>query len=134
MPPTNKIQRTNPESDSDEFYVEPDSPRKVSPLKTSREVNVLPAVPERKDLRNNLNDLNELPTRIETAEQYRNAWHTPEAEDYFKKLTLELEREEKEIYMSVGRGRGPHQVRNYISRPPVQIKKEIPIAMVCPHS
>ena len=29
--------------------------------------------------------------------------------------------------MSVGRGRGPHQIRNYLSRrPPVQIKKEIP--------
>ena len=98
----------------------------MSPLKPSQEVNVLPEEPERKELRNNLNDLNELPTRIETAEQYRKAWHTPEAEDYFEKLTLELEREEKEIYMCVGSGRGTHQIRNYISRPPVQIKKEIP--------
>ena len=28
--------------------------------------------------------------------------------------------------MSVGRGRGPHQIRNYISRPSVEKKKEIP--------
>ena len=32
----------------------------------------------------------------------------------------------KKIYMSIGRGRGPHQFRNYVSRPPVQIKREIP--------
>ena len=126
LPSTTKSQRPNPDSDSDEYYEEPDSPRKTSPLKPSREANVPPAVPERKDSSNNFNDLNELPTRIETAEQYRKAWHTPEAEDCFKKLTLELEREEKEVYMSVGRGRGPHQIRNYISRPSVEIKKEIP--------
>ena len=97
LPLTNKSQRANPDSDSDEYYEEPDSPRKVSPHKPSREANVPPAEPERKDSSNNLNDLNELPTRLETAEHCRKAWHTPEAENYFKKLTLELEREEKEV-------------------------------------
>ena len=51
---------------------------------------------------------------------------SPEADDYFAKLSLELENEEKEVYMTVGRGRGPHQIRNYLSLPTVQIKKEIP--------
>ena len=106
--------------------ITPDSSRKASPLKPSGEANVPPAVPERKDSSNYLNDLNELPTRIETSKLYRKAWHTPEAEDYFENFTLKLEREEKEVYMSVGRGKGPHQIRNYMSRPAVKIKKEIP--------
>ena len=42
-------------------------------------------------------------------------------------MVHELEQEEKKIaYMTAGRGRGPHQIRDYISRPPVVIKKEIP--------
>ena len=102
LPSTTKSQRSNPDSDSDEYYEEPDTPRKTSPLKPSREANVPPAVPERKNSSNNFNDLNELPTRIETTEQYRKAWHTPEAEDCFEKLTLELERDEKKFTCQLG--------------------------------
>ena len=54
------------------------------------------------------------------------AWCTPEAEDYFAKLTVSLEEEEKDIYMSVGRGRGPHQLRNCSRCPSVQVTKEVP--------
>ena len=50
-----------------------------------------------------------------------------EEKEYFAKLAFELEQEEKKIaYMTAGRGLGPHQVRNYISRPPIAVKKEIP--------
>ena len=72
--------------------------------------------------------MKEPPTEPEkkTAREYRDAWCTPEAEEYFAKLTLSLEEEENDIYTSVGRGRGPHQLRNYSSRYPVQVTKEIP--------
>ena len=102
----------------EDHYEEPDSPQSQSPAWPSRDSNT--------PVTSSLNDLNELPTRLETAEDYRRAWCTPEAGDYFAKLTLSLEVEEKEIYMSVGRGRGPHQLRNYSSCPPVQVTKEIP--------
>ena len=106
-------------SDSEEDYnEEPDSPLSQSPAWPSRVSNA-PAT-------SSLNDLNELPTQLETAKDYRRAWCTPEAEQYFAKLTLSLRVEEKETYMSVGRGRGHHQLRNYSCCPPVQGTKEIP--------
>ena len=56
-----------------------------------------------------------------------------EEKEYFAKLAFELEQEEKKIaYMTAGRGRGPHQVRNYISRPPIVVKKEIPHCRTLP--
>ena len=56
-----------------------------------------------------------------------------EEKEYFAKLAFELEQEEKKIaYMTAGRGRGPHQVRNYISRPPIVVKKEIPHCRALP--
>ena len=49
---------------------------------------------------------------------------------YLEKMVLDLEEEEKKIeYMKTGRGRGPHQVRKYISRPS---KKKSCIATVYP--
>ena len=111
-----------------DFNEEPDSPRRPEPLKTSRRVN-LPQ-PEKVTAKGQLNDLNEPPTysqgRRKTARDYIKDLCNAETDEYFAKLSLELENEEKEMYMSVDRGRGPHQIRKYISRPPVQIKKEIP--------
>ena len=109
---------TSEERDTEEdYYEEPDSPRSPSPVMPSQKTNALEVC--------SLNDLNELPTKLDTAKDYMNAWCTPEADESFAKLTLEHEKEERDVYMSVGRGRGPHQIRNYLSRPPVQIKKEI---------
>ena len=112
-------------SDSEEdYYEEPDSP--LSPS------HVWPSCDSDATITNSsLKVLNELPTRLESAEDYKNAWCTPEAERYFAKLTLELAREERDVYISVGRGCGSHQIRNYLSRPPVQIKK-FHIATDCP--
>ena len=110
---------TAKKSDSEQdYYEEPDSPPSLSPVWPSRDSDT--------PVTNSLNGLNELPTRLETAEDYKNAWCTPEAEEYFAKLTLELEIEERDVYMYVGRGRGPDQIRNYLSRPPKHIEKEIP--------
>ena len=59
---------------------------------------------------------------------------SPEAQEYFEKLVRELEQEERKIaYMTAGRGRGPHQIRDYISRPPLVIKKKILTAMFFPY-
>ena len=86
--------------------------------------------PEKVTAKGQLNDLNEPPTytqeKRKTARDYMNDLCSAETEEYFAKLSVELENEDKETYMSVGLGRGPQQVRNYLSRPPVQIKKEIP--------
>ena len=42
-------------------------------------------------------------------------------------MVREIEQEERKITdMTAGRGRSPHQTRDYISRPSVVIKKEIP--------
>ena len=50
-----------------------------------------------------------------------------EKREHFEKMVLELVEEEQRIaYMTAGRGRGPHQIRNYISRPSVTITKEVP--------
>ena len=79
---------------------------------------------------NCLNDLNEpsatAQEKKKSAKDYVHDLCTPDADEYFASLTLELEEEEKDIYKSVGRGRGPHQIRNYSSRPPVQTKKRVP--------
>ena len=70
-----------------DYYEEPDSPLRPSPVWPSRDSDA--------PVTNSLNDLNELRTRLEIAEDYKNAWCTPEAKEYSAKLTLELEREEK---------------------------------------
>ena len=76
-----------------------------------------------------LNDLNE------PYGEYNEKLCSMEEKEYFTKLALELEQEEQKIaYMTAGRGRGPHQVRNYISRPPVVTKKEIPHCRALPLS
>ena len=65
-----------------------------------------------------LNDLNE---------QSKPPEISPEEMQYLEKMVLDLEEEEKKIeYMKAGRRRGPNQVRKYISRPSVVVKKEIP--------
>ena len=65
-----------------------------------------------------LNDLNE---------QSKPPEISPEEMQYLEKMVLDLEEGEKKIeYMKAGRGRGPHQVRKYISRPSIVVKKEIP--------
>ena len=52
---------------------------------------------------------------------------------YLEKMVLDLEEEETKIdYMKAGRGRGPHQVRNYISRPSIVVKRKFRIATVYP--
>ena len=52
---------------------------------------------------------------------------SPEEMQYLEKMVLDLEEEEKKIeYMKAGRGRGPHPVRKYISRPSIVVKKGIP--------
>ena len=121
LPLANKSQRVNLDSDSDEYYEETDSPPKVSPLKSSREANAPLAEPERKNVGERLNDLNEPPAaqeRKKSAKDYMNDLCTPDADEYFARLTLELKKEEKDIYKSVGRGGGPHQIRNYSSCTP----------------
>ena len=70
-----------------DYYEEPDAPLRPSPVWPSRDSDA--------PVTNSLNDLNELRTRFEFAEDYKNAWCTPEAKEYFAKLPLELEREEK---------------------------------------
>ena len=136
LPPANRSQRVNPDSDMDEYYEEPDSPRKTSPLKTSQKVNVPPAEPERKNTSDHLNDLNEPPEadmKKKSARDYLNNWCTPEANEMVAKLTPGLEEDERDVYMSVGRGRGPHQLRNYSTRTPVQVTNEILIVTDCQH-
>ena len=65
-----------------------------------------------------LNDLNE---------QSKPPDISPEEMQYLEKMVLDLEEEEKKIeYMKAGRGRGPHQVRKYVSRPSIVVKEEIP--------
>ena len=91
LPPAHRSMNSEP--DSDDYYEEPDTPQKPKPLKPSRKQNVPPT--KEKTAGSQLNDLNEIPTRIETVEDYRKAWHTPQAEEYFQKLNLELEKEEK---------------------------------------
>ena len=83
-----------------------------------------------------LNDLNE-PSSIGPMEKPAREYHeescSMEEKEYFAKLAFELEQEEKKkAYMTAGRGRGPHQVRNYISRPPFVVKKEIPHCRALP--
>ena len=52
---------------------------------------------------------------------------SPEEMQYLEKMVLDLEEEEKKIeYMKAGRRRGPHQVRKYVSRPSIVVKKEVP--------
>ena len=63
-----------------------------------------------------LNDLNE-PTattseKKKTAPDYLEEFCLEEADEFVARLTLNLEEDEKEVHMSVGRGRGPHQKRN----------------------
>ena len=110
------------ESDTDDYYEEPDSPRKRSPLRSSQKANAATT--------KGLNDLNEpsatAQEKKKSAKDYMDNLCTPDADEYFARLTLELEEEEKDTYMSVGRGRSSHQIRKYSSRPPVQIKNEIP--------
>ena len=109
-----KLPPVNNGSESD-FYEETDTPKRAEPLKPCRKINVQP---EREMPRDSPNDLDELskPPEISREEQ-----------EHFERMALELEEEERQItYMTAGRGRGPHQIRNYISRPPVVIKKEIP--------
>ena len=121
------------DSESD-FYEEPDSPRRPEPFKPSRRVNI--PLPEKVTAKGQLNDVNEPPTYSQgkgnTARDYMIDLCSAETDEYFAKLSLEFENEEKEIYMSVGSERGPHQVKNYLSRSPVQIKKEIPHCLGLP--
>ena len=118
----------SPVSDSDEYSEEPPTPQKQPPLKPSPKINV----PQER-----LNDLNEPystgPTK-KSAREYHEERCSLEEKEYFTKLALELEQEEKKIaYMTAGRGRGPHHVRNYISCHPVVIK-EIPHCRALPLS
>ena len=109
-----KLPPVNNESESD-YYEEPDTPKKAEPLKPCRKINVLP---EQETPRNSLNDLDELtkPPEISREEQ-----------EYLEEMIRELEEEEKRIaYMSAGRERGPHQLRNNYGRPTVRVTKEIP--------
>ena len=65
-----------------------------------------------------LNDLNEKSKPPEIS---------PEEMQYLEKMVLDLEEEKKKIeYTKAGRGRGPHQVRKYISRPSIVVKKRNP--------
>ena len=124
LPPAVCKQKNTLESNSDDFYEELDSPEKASPLKTSQRANVYPTQGEKKTS-NSLNDLNE--PKKKTPQEYHEKLCSPEAQEYFEKMVHELEQEEKTIaYMTAERGRGPHQIRDYISRPPVVIKKVIP--------
>ena len=119
----------NPVSDSDEYYEEPPTPQKQPLLKPSRKVNV----PQ--ELLNDLNEPSSIGPMKKSAREYHEELCSMEEKEYFAKLALELEQEEKKIaYMTAGKGRGPHQVRNYISRPPVVIKKEIPHCRALPLS
>ena len=104
--------------------------QRPEPPKPPRKMNT--PLTERKDAVSSLNDLNELPPRLEAAKDYMNACCTPEADEYFAKLTLELEKEERDVLMSGGRGRGSHQIRNYLSRPQCRSKKKFSIATGCP--
>ena len=63
LPPAVCKQKNNLESDSDDFYEEPDSPEKAAPLKTSQRANVFPTQ-GRKYASNSLNDLKEDTTGI----------------------------------------------------------------------
>ena len=108
LPPANKGQRANPDSELDEYYAEPDSPRRTSPLKPSQKTNVPPAVPERKNLGDCLNYLSEPPSpETKSARDYLNELSTREADEMVTRLALGLEEGERDVYMSVGRGRGP---------------------------
>ena len=76
-----------------------------------------------------LDDLNEPPTaelKNKSAQDYLNDWCTPEADEMVATLTLGLGKDERDVYMSGGRRRGPHQLRNYSNRPPVLITRETP--------
>ena len=84
------------------------------PFKPCRKVNA----PRTQLADSSLNDLNEpiKPPEI-----------TQEEREHFENMVRELEEEEKRIArMTAGRGRGPHQMRNYLSRPSVLVTKEIP--------
>ena len=79
---------------------------------------IAPLLKENRCPNSPLNDLNE---KSKPPEIF------PEEMQYLEKMVLDLEEEEKKIeYMKAGTGRGPHQVRNYISRPSIVVKKEIP--------
>ena len=126
LPPATRSQKINPDSDTDEYYEEPNSPRKPSHLKPSRNVNISPAQLEKKNVRDYIDDLNEPPAaeqKKKIARDYLNDWCTPEAVEMVAKLTLGLEEDERGIYMSVGRGRGPRQLRNYPTRPQYKLQK-----------
>ena len=84
------------------------------PFKPCRKVNA----PRMQLADSSLNDLNEpiKPPEI-----------TQEEREYFENMVRELEEEEKRIArMAAATGRGPHQMRNYLSQPSVLVTKEIP--------
>ena len=88
--------KNNWDSDSDNFYEEPDSSVEEIPLKASRKSNVQP---EQKTQGSSLNDLNE---PIKPPEISR------EEKEHLEAMIKELEDEERKIaYMTAGRGRGP---------------------------
>ena len=115
LPPAVPRQKNKVDSDSDDFYEEADSSVEEMPLKPSRKPNVQP---EQETQASSLNDLIE-PTKPPEISR--------EEKEHLEAMIRDLEEEERQItYMTAGRGRGPHQIRNYISRPPIIVKKEIP--------
>ena len=66
------LQTTKGSDSEEDYYEEPDTPLSQSPAWPSRDSNA--------PVTSSLNDLNELPTRLETAKDYRRAWCTPEAD------------------------------------------------------
>ena len=93
------------------------------PVKASRKSNVQPEQGTQGSI---LNDLNE---PIKPPEISR------EKKEHLEAMIRELEEEERKFaYMTAGRGRGPHQIRNYITRPPVVINKDIHLCHSLPVS
>ena len=85
LPPAVCKQKNNLDSDSDNFYEEPDSSVEEMPLKASRKSNVQP---EQETQESSLNDLNE-PTKPPEISQ--------EEKEHLEAMIRELEEEERKI-------------------------------------
>ena len=107
-----------------DYYEEPDTPQRPRPLRPCRKINVQS---EGEKPGSSLNDLDKSPAATKTVQEYMEELISPDMNEYLAKLELDMGNEaKKEAYLTAGRGRGPNQVRNYVSRLSVLIKKKIP--------
>ena len=97
-------------ADTDDYYEKPDTPRKQTPLRPSQAAKISP---KQKTTAEYLNNLNEPPL--------------PDLE-----ALCRVDLDEKNLYVSAGRGRGPHKMRNYAIQPPVKVVKELPHCLGLP--